>query len=379
MSNITLIYPNRIDECQISDFAAPANWSTKLPLTNIQDHVLKNVARTNIGIRVANLKINLSNQSRPIGGIAVVAHNFTTNALIRFEGFSGLDFTGVQRFDSGGNYRVYPIINPMENGANPFESKNFWLGTVEEAERKSYTSVASYFLPDNNMCQSIRITITDPVNVGATSSTAVIIAKGQQTFNTSINNAFYSGQKITIYSNANAANFMSGEVSSCVANTLILNVANIGGGGAFSDWKIINGDNFLQIGRIILGKSIEPTLNPEYGDYSIGYVDLTLTKRASDNTKYFNVKPKMRVVNFTLKHLSTAEALSGFLDMQRELGLSGELLFTFSKPEYIGNINMTKDKNHYANTFLCNPAELNPLNCVYVNGWANASKFEEIV
>ncbi len=387
MSNIVLIYPNRLDECVISD-ATPANWSVKLPLTNIQNPVIKKVARTNIGVRTVTLKINLANQVRSIGGIAIINHNLTTNAKVRIEGFGGLDFknsagvtqTTGDRFDNGNLYRAYPIINPHDNGKNPFESRNWWLGSVDEAERKSYTPVTAYYPPDNQMCQSLRITITDTVTVGATSTAGVLIGKGQKTFTgLSVSNAFYSGQKITIYSNANNANFMSGEVSSCVGDTLILNVSAIGGNGTSTDWQIISGDNFLQIGRIIIGKAIEPARNPEYGDYSIGYTDLSEKQLASDNTKYFYLKPKMRVVNFTLKHLNHTEALSGFLDAQRELGLSGELLFTLSKPDYVGNINMPADKNTYANTFLCNFAELNPLTNVYVGGWSNTLKLEEIV
>ena len=138
-----------------------------------------------------------------------------------------------------------------------------------------------------------------------------------------------------------------------------------------------------QIGRIILGKSVEPTYNPEYGDFSIGYVDLTEMQRANDNTKYYYIKPRMRVVSANFKHLTKAEAYSDFLDAQRQLGISGELLFIFSKPEYVKdsvtNTNITKDPNHYANTFLCNFSELNPLQVAYLNGYSTALKLEEIV
>lgn len=382
-SNITFVYPNRIDECTISDVNNPANWSTKLPLTNIQNRIIKEVARSNIGVRSATLKINLSNQSRPIGGIGIVKHNFTTNAKVRVEGFSGLDFTGTKRFDSTADYRAYPIINPMDNGAIPFESRNWWLGTVEESERKSYTSLCSFYPDDNNMCQSVRITIVDTVTVGTTSATSTLIGKGQKTFTTALGDVYYSGQKITIYSNANPANFMSGEVASCVGTNLILNSAQIGGSGTFSDWNIINGDNYLEIGRIILGKAIEPTYNPEYGDFAMGFADLTEVTNASDCTEYYNFKPRMRVVSSNFKHLTKPEALSGFLDAQRELGISGELMFAFSKPEYIvgtnSNINMTKDANHYLHTFLGHFTSLNKVTHAYYGGYENNIEIKEIV
>ena len=83
MSNLVIVYPNRIDECVISDTVNPANWATKLPITNIQSPVIKKVARTIIGIRSVVLKINLANQSRFIGGVGIVNHNLNTKSKVR--------------------------------------------------------------------------------------------------------------------------------------------------------------------------------------------------------------------------------------------------------------------------------------------------------
>jgi hypothetical protein len=152
-----------------------------------------------------------------------------------------------------------------------------------------------------------------------------------------------------------------------------------GGTGSHNAWSLINGDNYLEIGRIFLGRTVEPRINPEYGDISQGYVDLTEIQRSIDNTKYFYVKPKMRTLSCVFKSLSQAEAFSGFYDAQREVGLSGELLYTYSKPEYIGDINMTVDKNFYARTFLCNFSELSPIDNPFVGRFQTALKLEEIV
>ena len=382
MSNITLVYPNRIDECLIAD-TVPSNWSTQLPITNIQSPVIKKVARTNIGVVSTEITLNNVNQSRPIGGIAIINHNMTTSAKVRFEGWSGLNLTGTKRFDSTPSYRSYPIMFPIEGGAIPFESRGWFAGTIEEAERKSYTSVCSFFLPENAMCQSFKITITDTRSISATSSDSKTIAKGLITFNTVTAGNFISGQEVTIYSSANNTNYMKGIVSSCVGTALLVTITQIGGSGTFASWNIITGDNYLQIGRIILGKAVTPERNPEFGDFSIGYIDLSEMQRANDNTKYFYIKPRMRVVSANFKHLNKLEAYHDFLDAQRSLGISGELLFTFSKPEYftdgVTNSNITKDINHYANTFLCNFPELNPLEMPYVNGYSAAIKLEEIV
>jgi hypothetical protein len=306
-SNISLSYPNRIDECLISDAYQANNWSTQLPLINVQNKVLKKVARTNLGITGVVLKINLPSEPRFIGCVALANHNLSVNATLRVMGYYGLDFSGELQFDSTPYFRAFPIIHPNDSGHYAWESKDFWLGTISEQERKSYTALATFYAPENKLCRSVQIAISDSSNP----------------------------------------------------------------------------DGYLQIGRIFLGQCIEPHYNPEFGDISQGYVDLTEVQRAGDNTKYFYIKPKMRTLSCVLKHLNQAEAFSGFYDAQREVGLSGEMLYAFSKPEYIKdgttNINMTVDKNFYARAFLCNFSELSPIDMAYANGFRTALKLEEII
>ncbi len=306
-SNISLSYPNRIDECTVT---SPSSWSAALPLANVQDRVLQKVARTNTGVKTALININLTAQARLIGCVALANHNLSTSATVQFRGYSGpiVDGspTGVLRFDSTANYFAWPVIYAADRGLIPWENKNFWRGTVEEDQRKSYTHLAVYYAPSDQICKSVTIAITDTSNA----------------------------------------------------------------------------DNYLEIGRIFLGRTVEPEYNPDYGDISQGYIDLTEIQRAV-GTKYFYVQPKMRTLDILLKNLNQTEALSGFYDAQREVGVSGELLYAFSKPEYISsaniNINMTTDKNFYARTFMANFAQLDPVTTAYFDGYSTAIKLEEII
>lgn len=378
--SISLSYPNRIDECVISD-DNPTDWSTNLPLSNVQNRVLKRVARTLVGIRSTVLKINFPYESREIGVVALANHNLTTSGKVRFIGYSEIDFGGVVRFDSGANFRAYPILYSPEDGTIPFESRNWFLGGVEESQRKSYTALCSYYPPQNQMIRSIKVVIDDTPTISGTSTTSVTIGKGEKTLTTQTGLTFSAGQYVTIYNTGTMGNFIAGTITNYSATTgaLSLMVDAIGGTGSFSAWSIINGENFLEIGRIFVGRAIEPRINPSYGDIEQGYVDLSIIQRAIDNTKYFEVKPKMRTLDCRLKYLDKSEAFSGFYDAQREVGLTGELLYTFSKPDYIGDINMSSDKNFYARTFLCNFSELSPISMPFVNGYGTAIKLEEIV
>ena len=321
ISNISLAYPNYIDSCTFARETA-GDFIASLPLANIQNHVLKKVARTKNGVtstevtpKAGQISVTFGivlPKARQIGCVAIARHNLTTNAKVRIRGFYNADFTNTalqiaagatNQFDSGVDYFAYPRIFAPESGAYLFNDPNWWYGTIESEQLHSYTPLVTFYPNENKVCQSLVITIVD---------------------------------------NGNA-------------------------------------DNFIEFGRVFLGRCVEPKHNPEYGDLSQGYVDLTEVQRAGDNTKYFYVKPKMRTVSGVLKHLSKEEAFSGFYDAQREVGLSGELLYAFSKPEYSGNINMTTDKNFYARTFLCNFSELSPIDMPYVNGYATALKLEEII
>jgi len=384
-SNVSLSYPNRCDVCEISD-DNPADWSTTLPLSNIQNKVLKRVARTLTGIRATVLKVNLPYEARSIGVVSVINHNFTTSAKVRFIGYSELDFAGDVRFDSGANFRAWTILHPIfANGlageAIPWESRNWWSGTIEEEQRKGYTSMCTYYPPENQMIRSVKIIIDDTTTAATTSTTSVTVGLGDKTFTVGTGLTLIAGQEVTIYKTSDIGTFVSGKIKSYNSTTgsLVLNATMYGGTGSHSAWSLINGDNYLEIGRIFLGRTVEPRINPEYGDISQGYVDLTEIQRSIDNTKYFYVKPKMRTLSCVFKSLSQAEAFSGFYDAQREVGLSGELLYTYSKPEYIGDINMTVDKNFYARTFLCNFSELSPIDNPFVGRFQTALKLEEIV
>jgi hypothetical protein len=248
--------------------------------------------------------------------------------------------------------------------------------------------MCTYYPPENQMIRSVKIVIDDATSnpVFSTSTTPVTVGLGDKSFTVGTGLTLIAGQEITIYKTGTIGTFVSGKIKSYNSTTgaLVLNATMYGGTGSHNAWSLINCDNYLEIGRIFLGRTVEPRINPEYGDISQGYVDLTEIQRSIDNTKYFYVKPKMRTLSCVFKSLSQAEAFSGFYDAQREVGLSGELLYTYSKPEYITDqsgfgINMTVDKNFYARTFLCNFSELSPIDNPFVGRFQTALKLEEIV
>jgi len=71
-----------------------------------------------------------------------------------------------------------------------------------------------------------------------TSTTSLAIGTGAKTFTTQTGKQFAAGQYVIAVSDANAANYMFGTVTSYAGTSLEMNVISIGGSGTFADWTI---------------------------------------------------------------------------------------------------------------------------------------------
>lgn len=74
-------------------------------------------------------------------------------------------------------------------------------------------------------------------NVTSNASLAIAIASKAFT-GVATNNAYQIGDYVRAKSNANAANYMEGNVTANAAGTLTVNVTRVGGSGTFADWNI---------------------------------------------------------------------------------------------------------------------------------------------
>jgi hypothetical protein len=71
-----------------------------------------------------------------------------------------------------------------------------------------------------------------------TSTTSLAIGSGAKIFTTQTDKLWVSGQFLQIASNANAANYMHGTVTSYSGATLTMNITDTGGSGTYADWNI---------------------------------------------------------------------------------------------------------------------------------------------
>lgn len=243
MANISFGYPNRADEATLSG----GSWQATLPRSNLQDRIIAHVARTaDATLTSTKFDIQLA-QSRSIGALALIGHNFGVLAKVRFRGAdSQANLSTAPLYDSG-------WVDVWPAGAIPaalleWEDDNFWLGTITAEARASYNTPFIHAFAASNQ-QWWRVEIDDTLNA----------------------------------------------------------------------------DGYVQVGRLFLSGLWSPTYNMSLG-MTFAVEDRTVTEEAQGGTEFFDASGKHRVMNLALNWLDESEAYSSLLEIQRMLGISGELL-----------------------------------------------------
>lgn len=86
-----------------------------------------------------------------------------------------------------------------------------------------------------------------------------------------------------------------------------------------------NVDTYVQIGRVFVGGGFVPNINMDFG-YLRGWEDLSEITRSDAGAEFALIRPRRRTTRFELSWLTSAEA-EYVHEMQRRLGLTGEVLF----------------------------------------------------
>lgn len=95
-------------------------------------------------------------------------------------------------------------------------------------------------------------------------------------------------------------------------------------------WKVVlhdpvNPDGYLQLGRLFISETWQPEVNFSQGA-QLGFEDRSVALESLGGTEFFDQRAKYRVQRLALNWLSENEAYSRMLEMQRQLGQTGELL-----------------------------------------------------
>jgi hypothetical protein len=158
MANIHLGYPNRIDSGTLSGGA----WLGGLPLNNLKNKRISKLARS-VDTLPASTKFTIAFESaKSIELIALIAHNFSGEAVVRITANSTNNFTS-PAFDSGW-LPVWPY-GFLPQDLLEWEDDNFWLGTISEEAVAGYKTPFSHILSSSVSYQYWQIEISDPDNL----------------------------------------------------------------------------------------------------------------------------------------------------------------------------------------------------------------------
>jgi hypothetical protein len=133
----------------------------------------------------------------------------------------------------------------------------------------------------------------------------------------------------------------------------------------FSD--ATNTAGYLQFGRLFVSPSWQSANNMSYGS-SMNWETDTTVARSLGGTPYFDRKNPRRVDKFSLNFLSDAEAKAVVFEMQRQLGMDGELLVAWDPSDALNLIRQS---------FVGRMRALNPITTVFLNNNSNAFEIEE--
>lgn len=159
MANIILGFPNRIDSATITGGA----WAKGLPVTNLQELVLSQVARTvDLTPASATFTLDLGNP-RAIRILALINHTITLSGRLRMEASMRADFADhaldITVDAWGGLAKVVWDIASLE-----WESSNYWLGGYTQEDVESQTAISSHVLERAIVATHWRVTVIDPDN-----------------------------------------------------------------------------------------------------------------------------------------------------------------------------------------------------------------------
>jgi hypothetical protein len=121
---------------------------------------------------------------------------------------------------------------------------------------------------------------------------------------------------------------------------------------------------YVEVPRVFLAPGWQPSLNFVYGA-SAGYENRTEVQESLGGAEFFDIQESRRIVRFNFTFLPEDEALTWAFDMQRRLGIHGQLFFIFDPDDTV---------HRHRRSFLARMRQLSPLE--YATFLSNSATFE---
>jgi len=131
-----------------------------------------------------------------------------------------------------------------------------------------------------------------------------------------------------------------------------------------------NPAGYFETGRCLVMPAWQPDLNISYG-LGTGYETDTTSERSLGGVDYWDVRAPRRVQTMRLDHVDRGVADAWLLEMQRRLGIHGELFFVLD-PDVQTVVEQRR-------SFLCTMRKLNPLEWPYMDNNQIAIELQEVL
>lgn len=130
-----------------------------------------------------------------------------------------------------------------------------------------------------------------------------------------------------------------------------------------------NAAGYVEIGRVFIGPAWQPTYNCSYGA-ALEWETPTTAQAALSGAEYFARRTPFRSQQFTLDWLTVDEALSQAYELQKRVGIDGEVLFIFDPADTVHAIRRQ---------FLGRLRKLSPIEYPYFNTHQIAFEVKELL
>lgn len=384
MANAFLAWNNRIDEATL----AGGSWQATLPLSNLKSPVMQKVARTaSLTTSATQFTVDLTTP-RAIGVVALLAHTISASGYARLTGAEAAsawtnlvvaesDFTNAAWNKTSVTVTANATAAPdgsitadklTATGADSYLQQSsvavgastafkyaLWLKAdaatslqISARGGTTLTTLGTATCSVTTAWQKFTVTGT----TGATDTTVQIFVGGSSTFATGAVVYAWAADVVpgngAIYDSGWSAVWPSGTLPASLLNWEDTNFwfATLGANdlvGLQSPWIHIltseqylrywrveisdtfNTGSYIDIGRCILARGWRPGVNYSYGA-EVSFFDISPSVVTLSGTSYFDQRPKGRLFRFEIDAMSSTEAYSYALDMQRVAGLTNEVL-----------------------------------------------------
>lgn len=155
MANTFIAFPNRGDQATL------AGGSFALPLTELQNRIIKRPARTT-GTADGNFVVDgVFSEPRAMRVFSLVRHNFSIEATYRVRIYSDVG-QSVLEYDSG----ILPVFDVVyTEETETWDSGNLWDLTLSAEERDGLTASLIHVLPTLYTEVSFRVEVFDSSNI----------------------------------------------------------------------------------------------------------------------------------------------------------------------------------------------------------------------